>query len=73
MMDDMLKYGCCCINCVHQTPQKSCSVDHFRCESNYKEGKCPVTKCFLFKEKDIPTQVPCSYFADIETSGLCMC
>ena len=68
----MLKYGCYCINCHNQTAKGTCSVEHVTCDSNYKKGGCPITKCMMFIAKEKPAENPCVYFDRIEKSGLSM-
>ena len=71
----MLKYGCYCINCEKLTSQGYCSdkyAYYASCNTKDKGGQCPTTQCMMFKAKAIFAQQPCSYFAKIEKSGLCM-
>lgn len=68
----MLKYGCYCTNCINQTLSGSCLVENVACDSNYKSGRCPITKCMMFLPKEKLAATPCVYFAEIENSGLSM-
>lgn len=68
----MLKYGCYCLNCFNRLIDGTCTVESLICDSNYKEGNCPVTSCMMFKPKAELAIDPCVYFDTIEKSGLSM-